>query len=135
MRPWYMTAIRSDRSKTSWMSWLIEEDADAFALQLPDEVTHLGGLGRTERRRGLVHDQDAGVEMDGTGDRDGLALAAGERLDGRRKFVKFGFRRPMTCRVASSMAPSSRVPQRVMSSRPRNTLPGASMLSASASVW
>ena len=35
-------------------------------------------------------------------------------LTGETKFVKFGFRRPMTLRVASSMAPSSSVPQRVV---------------------
>ena len=37
-----------------------EEDADAFLLQLPDEIAHLHGLGRTECRRGLIHDQDLG---------------------------------------------------------------------------
>ena len=33
-----------------------------------------------ERRGRLVHDQDAGVEVDGARDGDRLALAAGERL-------------------------------------------------------
>ena len=51
------------------------------------------------------------------------------------KRLKFGFRRPITLRVASSIAPSSRIPHLVVASRPRNTLPGALMLSASASVW
>ena len=35
--------------------------------------------GRPERGGRLVHDQDAGVEMDRAGDGDRLALAAGER--------------------------------------------------------
>ena len=46
-----------------------EEDADPFALQLTDEVAHLGGLGGPERRRGLVHDEDARIEMDRSRDR------------------------------------------------------------------
>ncbi len=56
-------------------------------------------------------------------------------LTGVVKFVKFGLIRFMTFRVWSSIAESSSVPQRVISSRPRNMLAGASMLSASASVW
>src|SRR5439155_12592130 len=60
-------------------------DADPVILELPDEATDLRGLGRAERRGGLVHDQDPGVEVDGTGDGHRLALAAGERFDGNRK--------------------------------------------------
>ena len=45
-------------------------------------------------------------------------------LTGVVKFVKFGLSRPMTLRVASSIAPSSSVPQRVVISRPRNMLAG-----------
>ena len=56
-----------------------QEDADAFLLELLDEVAHLGGLGGTERGGRLVHDQDAGVEVDRAGDGHRLALAAGER--------------------------------------------------------
>ena len=62
-----------------------QEDADPLALQLPDEVPDLGGLGRPEGRGGLIHDQDLRVEIHRAGDRHGLALAAGERLDGRRE--------------------------------------------------
>ena len=85
IRPWYMTLIRSDRSNTSWMSWLIRKIPMPVVLELADEVAHLGRLGRSERGRRLVHDQDAGVEVDGTGDRDRLSLAAGERLDGHAR--------------------------------------------------
>ena len=56
-------------------------------------------------------------------------------LTGATKFWNFGFSRFISLRVASSIALSSRFPKRVVSSRPRNTFPGASMLSASASVW
>ena len=51
-----------------------------FLLQLRDELADLGGLGRPEGRRRLVHDQDLGVEVDRAGDGDGLALAARQRL-------------------------------------------------------
>ena len=54
---------------------------------------------------------------------------------GDLKFVKLGFRRAMTSRVAASMAPSSRLPMRVFSSRPRNMLVGASWFSVRARVW
>src|SRR5688572_2251034 len=60
-----------------------EEDADALVLQLLDQVAHLGRLGRAERGGRLVHDQDAGVEVDGPPDRHGLALATRERHHGR----------------------------------------------------
>ena len=56
-----------------------EENADALRLELLDELADLRRLGRPERRGRLVHDQDAGVEMDRARDRDRLALAAGER--------------------------------------------------------
>ncbi len=48
-------------------------------LELLDEFADLRRLGGAERRRRLVHDQNAGVEMDRAGDRDRLALAARER--------------------------------------------------------
>ena len=57
-----------------------QEDADAVRLQLADEVVDLRRLGRAERRRRLVHDQDPGVEIDRPRDRDRLALAARQRL-------------------------------------------------------
>ena len=60
-----------------------EEDPDPLRLQLGDELVHLAGLGRTERGGRLVHDQDAGVEVDGPGDGHRLALPARQRLDRR----------------------------------------------------
>src|SRR6185369_10401354 len=40
------------------------------------------GLFDPERGGGLVEDQDAGAEVDGAGDRDALALSAGQGADG-----------------------------------------------------
>ena len=51
------------------------------------------------------------------------------------RLANLGLRRAITIRVADVMPESSSEPVRVRSSRPRNTLPAASMLSASASVW
>ena len=96
-----------------------EEDADAFALQLADEVAHLRGLGRPEGRGGLVHDEDARVEVDRPGDRHGLTLAAGERHDRLGEVREVGVEAPMTLRVAFSMAPSSSVPEARRCSRAR----------------
>ena len=53
-----------------------QEDADAVGLELLDQFADLRGFLRPERRRRLVHDQDAGVEVDGARDRHRLALAA-----------------------------------------------------------
>ena len=58
-----------------------QEDPDALVLELSDEAADLGRLGRAERCGRFVHDQDPGVEVDRTGDRHGLALAAGQGLD------------------------------------------------------
>ena len=55
-----------------------EEDADALGLELLDQFADLRGFLRPERRRRFVHDQDAGVEMDGARNRHRLALAAGQ---------------------------------------------------------
>ena len=51
------------------------------------------------------------------------------------RLVNRGFSRCITSRVADAIAESSSAPVRVSISRPRKTLPAASMLSASASVW
>ena len=58
-----------------------QEDADAVGLELSDEFADLRRLLRSERRRRLVHDQNAGVEQDRARDRHRLALAAGQRFD------------------------------------------------------
>ena len=57
-----------------------QEDADALALELEDQLGDLPGLGGAQRRRGLVHDQHAGIEIDRPRNRDRLALAAGKRF-------------------------------------------------------
>ena len=62
-----------------------EEDADALFLELPDEVANLCRLGRAEGGRRLVHDQDPRVEVDRASDGNGLALTAGQRLDGHAR--------------------------------------------------
>ena len=80
-RPLLRMIRRSARSKTSLRSWADEEDAEPLVLQRPDEPADLPGLVNAERRGGLVHDQDAGVEVDGPGDRDRLALPAGQPAD------------------------------------------------------
>ena len=53
------------------------------SLSWRDEVAHLRGLGRAERGRRLVHDEDPGVEVDGSGDGDRLPLTAGQGLHRR----------------------------------------------------
>jgi hypothetical protein len=112
-----------------------QEDADAFRLELLDQVADLGSLGGPEGGSGLVHDQDPGVEMDARPMAIAWRWPPESDTTGVLKFLKLGFRRPMTLRVADSMAASSRSPNRLFSSRPRKTLADASMFSASARVW
>ena len=40
-----------------------QEDADSFGFQALDRLEHHARLGRAQRGDGLVHDQDAGVEI------------------------------------------------------------------------
>ena len=130
-----MTLIRSDRSKTSWMSWLMRK------MPIPS----LFSCRMRSRTWAVSAGPSAAVGSSMIRIRalkwTARAIATAWRwppesdFTGVAKRVKFGFSRPMTLRVASSIAPSSSVRHQVCISRPRNTLAGASMLSASASVW
>ena len=56
-----------------------EEVGDAeLVLQVVEQVDHAGLNGHVERGDGLVEDQELGLEHQGAGDADPLALAAGE---------------------------------------------------------
>ena len=58
-----------------------QHDREPTVCQSPHEVEHLARLGDAERGRRLVEDDDLRVPHHGLGDRDGLALAAGEPGD------------------------------------------------------
>ena len=53
-----------------------------------DEVAHLRRLHRPERRGGLVHDQDLGLEVHGTGDGHRLTLATRQRPHRRAQVLE-----------------------------------------------
>ena len=55
------------------------EDAHAAALQLVDHLEQLAGFRLGERRGGLVHDQQLGIERQGLGDLDHLPLRDRQR--------------------------------------------------------
>ena len=57
------------------------DHAEPALAQAPDQVQHLRRLGDAERRRRLVEQHDLGLAEQRAGDRDLLALAAGERAD------------------------------------------------------
>ena len=59
-----------------------EDDAEAGVARRRGVLQHHAGLLDAERRRRLVEDQHPGAEVDRTGDRDTLALTAGELADG-----------------------------------------------------
>ena len=79
--PSYITAIRSQTRKRSCRRWVIRTTETPLALTRSMSVEDRLDLGHGERRGRLVHDQNLGIEGGGAGDRDGLALAAGELLD------------------------------------------------------
>jgi hypothetical protein len=54
-----------------------QKDTDALAFELLDQLGDHGGFLGTERRGGFVHDEDFGVEVNCSGDGDGLPLTAG----------------------------------------------------------
>ena len=101
IRPWYMTAIRSERSKTSWMSWLMRKmpRPSLFSWRMRSRTCAVSAgpsaaVGSSMMRmralkwtaRAMATAWRCPPESDTTG---GV------------KFVKFGLRRPMTFRVAS----------------------------------
>src|SRR5699024_3451983 len=49
-----------------------------LALEVGEQVQHLGPDGDVQSAGGLVGDDDLGLQGEGAGDRDALALAAGE---------------------------------------------------------
>ena len=55
-----------------------QKDTDAFGLELLDQVTHHRGFFRPQRGGRLIHDQDAGVEINRPRNRHHLALSPGE---------------------------------------------------------
>ena len=61
-----------------------------FALELQDQLADLLRFLGAEGRGRLVHDQHAGVEVDGARDRDRLALAARERAHRRLEVAEVG---------------------------------------------
>ena len=60
-----------------------DHDAEPLGREAADELEHLGGLHDAERRGRLVEDHQARLAEQRARDRDGLALAAGERADRR----------------------------------------------------
>ncbi len=57
-----------------------QDDRQAAALDVEDQLEHLARFLDAERRRRLVHDDDAAAEGRRARHRDALALAAGQRL-------------------------------------------------------
>ena len=73
--------MRSATSKTSTRLWLITTTPRLALAQARIRSRHLGRLGDAERRGRLVEQHDLRLAEQRAGDRDLLALAAGERAD------------------------------------------------------
>ena len=70
-----------------------EEDSDALPLQVADKLEQLLNLVRGERRRRLVHDQDADVERNRLGDFDRLLggqCQSSRRISDVQRDAEFG---------------------------------------------
>ena len=113
--PWRTTTMRSQTCRMSVKRWLISRIATPRSLSSVDEVDqHADLLGR-ERRGGLVHEQQARLELEGAGDGHHLALAARQRARPRGAGPR---RRPelahACARPASAMATRSRSRERAV---------------------
>ena len=74
-----MTAIRSATSAITASWWAMKRIGDAeLVAQVEEQVQQLGLDRDVERADGLVGDDHLRVDGEGAGDRDALALAAGE---------------------------------------------------------
>ena len=83
--PRRMTTMRSTTWKTWWMLWAMKMQEWPESRALRTKLQHALGLGDAEIVGRLVEDDQVAVEMHRAGDRDRLALAAGERADRRRR--------------------------------------------------
>ena len=83
----YQPSVAKDRNLVGDLEHLLhamadKEDGDALPLQVADKLEQLLNLMGGERRRRLVHDQDANVERNRLGDFD--RLLGGQRQSARR---------------------------------------------------
>ena len=76
-----MITIRSVMAKTSGRVCEMRMTGTLLLAQRVDERHDLALLGHAEVVRGLVHDHQARVPVDGARDGHGLTLATGELLD------------------------------------------------------
>ena len=134
--------MRSATSKTSARLWLITTTPSPRSRSRLISVEHLRGLRDAERGGRLVEQHDLRLAEQRAGDRDRLALPAGQR---RRPRVRtLGIVTASVCeQLGRPAAPSpprragaSAAPvRRTSSSRPRNRLATTSRLSHSARSW
>ena len=80
-RPWRSAMMRSRDREHVGQAVADQDDGDALAPQLADQVEHMLDLAHRECRGRLVHDHELGVEGQRAGDRDRLLLAARELAD------------------------------------------------------
>ena len=135
MRPRWRTAMRSATSKTSFMLWEMMSTACPRSASRRTSSSTIARLRDAERGRRLVHDHELGVPQHRLGDRDRLALAAGERGDrlADRPHRRDGRLASVSC-AAVSICSSSRM-RWFVRSRPRNMFWTMSRLSQSARSW
>ncbi len=135
IRPWYMTEIRSDRSNTSWISWLTRKMPmpSDFNWRIRSRTCAVSAGPRAAVGSSMMRIR--ALKWTARAMATDCRWPPDSDFTGFLKPVKLGLRRPMTLRVADSMATSSSIPVRVTSSRPRNRFALAVRLSASANVW
>ena len=121
-----------------------QDDRQAAPLHVEHQLEHLARFLDAERRRRLVHDDDAAAEGRGPRHRHALALAAGQRLDrlvdvldGQQAELVELLRAPRFCiagavEQAEAARPSSPASRR---SRPRNRLSAIDSAGDSARFW
>ena len=111
IRPWYMTLIRSDRSKTSWMSWLIRKMPMPSSLSWRTRLRTCAVSAGPSAAVGSSMIRIRALKWTARAMATAWRWPPDSDLTGCAKFVKFGFSRPMTLRVSASMLESSSEPE------------------------
>ncbi len=110
--PWYMTLIRSDKSNTSWMSWLMRKMPMPSCLSWRIRSRTCAVSAGPSAAVGSSMMRILALKWTARAMATAWRWPPDSDFTGDVNFVKFGLRRPMTLRVASSIAPSSRLPKR-----------------------
>src|SRR2546427_133991 len=127
--PWYITLIRSDRSNTSWMSWLTRKIPMPSLLSCRMRACTCAVSAGPSAAVGSSLIRARAFKWIARAIATAWRCPPGSPRTGGFKVFEFGVRRPMTFRVAGSIAASASVVSRRSTSGTRpGAVPGAGVV-------